>query len=49
LAACVLIVAMLCVGFFDLAATPNTDPRKMSILMWHMSAGMFIVALMQFD
>jgi len=42
----VLVVAMLCVGFFLAEATPNTDPRKIGILMVHMSVGMLVVALM---
>jgi cytochrome b561 len=42
----VLIVAMLCVGFFVLAVMPNTDPEKIRILLVHMSVGMSILALM---
>jgi cytochrome b561 len=42
----VLIVAMLCIVFFLLAAMPNIDPRKIGILLIHMSAGMLIFALM---
>jgi cytochrome b561 len=42
----VLIVAMLCVGFFKLAAMPNTDPDKIGFLLIHMSVGMSILALM---
>src|ERR1700730_3611713 len=41
-----LIVAMLAVGFFKLAAMPNTDPEKIGILLIHMSLGMSILALM---
>jgi cytochrome b561 len=42
----VLIVGLLCVGFIWLAAMPNSDPQKIGILMWHMSAGMLVLALM---
>jgi cytochrome b561 len=42
----VLIVAMLCVGFLLLAQMPNDDPRKISVLLIHMSVGMAILALM---
>ena len=42
----VLIVAMLGVGFFKLAAMPGTDPQKIAILLIHMSLGMLILALM---
>jgi cytochrome b561 len=42
----VLIVAMMCVGFFMLATTPNTDSGKIGVLLWHMSGGMVILALM---
>jgi cytochrome b561 len=42
----VLIVAALIVGFFMLAATPNTDPRKIDILLIHMAGGMLILAPM---
>ncbi len=42
----VLIVAALLVGFFALAATPNTDPAKIAILRLHMAGGMLILALM---
>lgn len=42
----VLIVAMLCVGFFLLAKMPNDDPRKIGVLLVHMSVGMLILALM---
>jgi cytochrome b561 len=41
-----LILAMLGAGFFLLAAMPNSDPQKIGILLIHMSAGMFILALM---
>jgi cytochrome b561 len=42
----VLIVAMLCVGFFKLATMPSSDPEKIGILLVHMSLGMSILALM---
>jgi cytochrome b561 len=41
-----LIVGALALGFFGLAATPNTDPRKVAILEVHMAGGMLILALM---
>jgi cytochrome b561 len=41
----VLIVAMLCIGFLLLAPIPSTDPRKIDILLIHMSVGMAIAAL----
>lgn len=40
-----LIIAALAVGFFGLAATPNSDPRKIGILRLHMAGGMLILAL----
>jgi cytochrome b561 len=42
----VAIVAMLAIGYFWLAPMPNTDPRKIGILMLHMSGGTLIVILM---
>jgi cytochrome b561 len=42
----VLIIAALLVGFFALATMPNTDPRKINILLVHMAGGMLILALM---
>jgi cytochrome b561 len=42
----VMIIALLSVGFFLAVAVPNTDPRKLSILLVHMAAGMFVFALM---
>ena len=42
----ILIIAMLGAGFFLLARMPNSDPRKISILMVHMSVGMLILLLM---
>jgi cytochrome b561 len=42
----VLIIATLVVGFFLLAAMPNSDPQKISVLRVHMAVGMLILALM---
>jgi cytochrome b561 len=42
----VLIIAALLVGFFALAAMPNSDPQKIAILRLHMAGGMLILALM---
>jgi cytochrome b561 len=42
----VLIIAELTLGFFGLAATPNSDPRKIAILRVHMAGGVLILALM---
>jgi cytochrome b561 len=42
----VLIIAMLRIGFFGLAEMPSSDPRKIGVLLLHMSAGMLILALM---
>lgn len=41
----VLIVAALASGYLVLAATPNTDPRKIDSLRLHMAGGMLILAL----
>ena len=41
-----MIVGLLCLGFFVLANMPNTDPKKLDILVWHMAGGMFVLALM---
>src|SRR5271165_3027047 len=40
-----LIIAMLCADFFLLAPMPNIDPRKIGILLVHMSLGMLILGL----
>ena len=40
------IIGLLCLGFFVLANMPNTDPKKLDILVWHMSGGMFVLVLM---
>lgn len=42
----VLIIGALCVGFFWLAAMPNTDAEKIAVLRLHMAGGMLILALM---
>jgi cytochrome b561 len=41
-----MIIGLLCLGFFVLANMPNTDPRKLDILVWHMAGGMFVLLLM---
>jgi cytochrome b561 len=41
-----MILSLLCLGFFVLATMPNTDPNKLKILVWHMSGGMAVLALM---
>jgi cytochrome b561 len=40
------IIGLLCLGFFVLANMPNSDPNKLDILVWHMSGGMFVLVLM---
>ncbi len=40
------IPASLAFGFLVLAKTPNTDPRKLDMLQWHMGLGMAILAAM---
>jgi len=42
----VLIVAALAIGFFGLAPTLNSDPRKIAVLRVHMAGGMLILVLM---
>src|SRR6266849_2593374 len=42
----VLIIAALAIGFFGLAATPNSDPQKIAVLRVHMAGGMLILVLM---
>ncbi|HKS17728.1 MAG TPA: cytochrome b/b6 domain-containing protein [Bradyrhizobium sp.] len=42
----VMIIGLLCLGFFVLANMPNTDPKKLDILVWHMAGGMLVLALM---
>lgn len=39
-------IGLLCLGFFVLANMPNTDPKKLDILVWHMAGGMFVLVLM---
>jgi cytochrome b561 len=41
-----MIIGLLCLGFFVLANMPNTDPKKLEILVWHMSGGMLVLVLM---
>jgi cytochrome b561 len=41
-----LIIGALGLGFFVLAAMPNSDPQKIAILRLHMAGGMLILALM---
>jgi cytochrome b561 len=40
-----LIIAMLCAGFFLLVPMPNVDPQKIGIPLVHMSLGMLILGL----
>jgi len=40
-----LIAAALVVGYFWLAPTPNSDPRKIGVLKLHMAGGVLILAL----
>jgi cytochrome b561 len=42
----VMIVGLLCLGFFVLANMPNSDPNKLDVLVWHMSGGMLVLVLM---
>jgi cytochrome b561 len=41
-----LIIGLLCLGFFVLAVMPNNDPKKLDILVWHMAGGMLVLVLM---
>ena len=41
-----MIIGLLCLGFFVLANMPNTDPKKLDILVWHMAGGMVVLVLM---
>ena len=41
-----MIIGLLCLGFFVLANMPNTDPNKLDILVWHMAGGMVVLVLM---
>ena len=38
-----MIIGLLCLGFFVLAEMPNTNSRKLDILVWHMSGSMFVL------
>jgi len=40
------LIASLAFGFLVLARLPNTDPRKLDMLEWHMALGMAILAAM---
>jgi cytochrome b561 len=42
----VLIIAALILGYFALAAMPNSDPQKIRVLQLHMAGGMLILGLM---
>src|ERR1700730_1288302 len=41
-----LIIAALTLGYFALAAMPNSDPQKIGVLQVHMAGGMLILGLM---
>jgi cytochrome b561 len=41
-----MIIGLLYLGFFVLANMPNSDPKKLDILVWHMAGGMFVLVLM---
>ena len=41
-----MIIGLLCLGFFVLAKMPNSDPHKLDILVWHMTGGMVVLVLM---
>ena len=41
-----MIIGLLNLGFFALANIPNSDPKKLDILVWHMTGGMFVLVLM---
>jgi cytochrome b561 len=41
-----LIIAALTLGFFGLAAMPNSDPQNIGVLWVHMAGGMLILVLM---
>jgi len=41
-----MIIGLLCLGFFVLANMPNSDPKKLDILVWHMTGGMVVLVLM---
>jgi cytochrome b561 len=41
-----MIMGLLYLGFFVLANMPNSDPKKLDILVWHMTGGMLVLVLM---
>ncbi|MES2129072.1 MAG: cytochrome b/b6 domain-containing protein [Pseudomonadota bacterium] len=41
-----MILGLLCLGFFVLDDMPNTEPHKLDILKWHMAGGMLVLPLM---
>ncbi|PRC92048.1 cytochrome b [Solimicrobium silvestre] len=41
-----MIIGLMCVGFFVLEEMPNIDPKKLDILKLHMAGGMFVFVLM---
>lgn len=41
-----MILGLLCVGFFILEDMPNTDPKKLDVLKLHMAGGMSVLPLM---
>ena len=41
-----MIIGLLCFGFFVLAHMPNDDPKKIHLLVLHMTGGMFVLVLM---
>ncbi|MFZ6770784.1 cytochrome b [Undibacterium sp. Di26W] len=41
-----LIIGLLCVGFFVLENMSNSDPKKLDVLVLHMSGGMLVLVLM---
>lgn len=41
-----MIIGLSCLGFFVLANMPNSDPKKLEVLVWHMAGGMFVLVLM---
>jgi len=41
-----MIIGLMCLGFFVLAQMPNSDPHMLDILVWHMSGGMLVLVLM---
>lgn len=41
-----MIIGLLCIGFFVLGNMPNANPKKLDILVLHMAGGMFVLVLM---